>query len=206
MEIGLPTYFTIAVIVTFLGAIPFGAINLSVINTTLKKSFIKGLEFSVAASIVEIGEALVAILFGTFIEMFLKEYEWIQIIVFSIFIGLGLYNLIRKTHPKLKERSRFKLPEFAKGLLISLANPQAIPFWIFVLAFLAQSVQLDFMGASLMWFLTGVFVGKLLALVLFGLLSNFLKDRLKKSCTLINRTFGFILLLIGLVQAFQFFT
>ncbi len=188
-----------------MGALPFGAINLSVVNITLKKSFRHGVQFSLAASIVEIGEALVAILFGTLIEMFLREYSWIQIVIFSIFIALGLYNMFRVTHPKLKDRSKLKVPDFVKGFVISIANPQAIPFWIFLLAFIAQSIQLNFMGVNLIWFLVGVFVGKFLALLLFGVLSNYLKDRLKKSCSLINKSFGAILLLIGLVQAYQYF-
>ncbi|MEM9052313.1 MAG: LysE family transporter, partial [Bacteroidota bacterium] len=149
--------------------------------------------------------SLLAILFGALIQMFLNENSWIQVVVFSIFIGLGIYNLVRKTHPKLKERSKLKVSEFVKGFAVSLANPQAVPFWIFTLAFISQQVELDLMGVPLVWFLTGVFLGKLAALSLFGVLSFKLKDRLQKSCNLINKSFGAILLLIGLIQAFQFF-
>ena len=95
--------------------------------------------------------------------------------------------------------------EFIKGLLVSIGNPQAIPFWIFVLAYLAQRFDLNFMGEELVWFLAGVFLGKLIALTVFGLLSTYLKTRLKTSCNLINKFMGTVLLLIGLFQAFKFF-
>lgn len=205
MELAFYLYFFIALLATFLGALPFGAINLSVVNITINKNFQKGFQFSLAASAVEILEAMVAILFGSIVQMFLEENSWIQILVFSIFIGLGLYNIFRVTRPKLGSRTKLKVSEFMKGFAVALANPQALPFWIFVLAFLAQEFALDLMGVNLIWFLTGVFVGKLLALALFGYMSTFLKSRLSESCTWINRTFGFILLAIGLFQAYQFF-
>ena len=72
MEIAQFTYLLIAFIATFVGAIPFGAINLSVIHITLNKNFQKGFQFSIAASLVEIFEATLAILFGALIQMFLK--------------------------------------------------------------------------------------------------------------------------------------
>ena len=205
MDIPVILYLSNAFVATFVGAIPFGAIYLSVIHITINKNFQRGFQFSIAASLVEILEATLAILFGALIQMFLNENSWIQVVVFSIFIGLGIYNLVRKTHPKLKERSKLKVSEFVKGFAVSLANPQAVPFWIFTLAFISQQVELDLMGVPLVWFLTGVFLGKLAALSLFGLLSFKLKDRLQKSCNLINKSFGAILLLIGLIQAFQFF-
>jgi len=198
-------YALIAFLATFVGAIPFGAINLSVIHITINKSFKRGFQFSIAASLIEILEATLAILFGAMIQMFLDENDWIQVVVFAIFIGLGIYNLLRKTHPKLKERSKLKVSDFVKGFAIALANPQAVPFWIFTLAFISQQMELNLMGTPLVSFLIGVFLGKLAALSLFGLLSFRLKDRLQNSCKLINRSFGAILLLIGLIQAYQYF-
>ena len=205
MEIPIYLYFLIAVAATFVGALPFVAINLSVINTTLTKSFNQGFHFSLAASLVEIFEAVIAISFGVVIQTYLMEHDWIQVLIFTVFIGLGVYNLVRVTHPTLKERSKRQVPEFVKGLLIAIANPQAVPFWLFTLAFIAQSFQLDFIGINLTAFLLGVFVGKFLALLLFGILSNYLRERLKKSCNLINKSFGAILLIIGVGQAFQYF-
>ena len=198
-------YFLIALVATFIGAIPFGAINLSVVNTTIKKSFAQGVHFSFATSLVEIAQAGIAIFFGLSIQRILNENSWIQIVVFSIFIALGVYNLVRKTHPKLGEKTKLKVPEFVKGFVISVANPQAVPFWLITLTLINQYFKLDYTGSNLTIFLIGVFVGKLLALLLFGVLSNFLKEKLQKSCTLINRSLGSVLLLIGLFQASKYF-
>ena len=206
MDTHVLIYFLIALTATFVGAIPFGPINLSVVNTTLTKSFRSGFQISFAASIVEIFEASAALFFGVYIDKFLMNNNWIQVVIFLAFIGLGVHNLTKVTHPKLKERTRLKVSDFAKGLIVAISNPQAIPFWIFTLAFISQQIELEYFGVNLGFFLAGVFVGKLLALLLFGLLSNFLKPRLQNSCKAINRSFGAILVIIGLLQAFKYFT
>lgn len=198
-------YFIVAFVACFVGAIPFGAINLSVVNVTLQKSMRKGLEFSVAASLVEILEASIAIYFGVIIQNFLQEYPIVQVIIFLAFIGIGIYYLRRKTNPKLKERSKLNTSEFVKGLAISIINPQAVPFWIFMLTFIAQYFMFEYTGAVLIWFLAGVFAGKIMALLLFALMSNFLREKLQKSCNFVNRSLGSILLLIGLIQAAKYF-
>ncbi len=206
MHVTNPIYYVlIPFLASFIGALPFGAINLSVINITINKSFGKGMQFSLSASLVEIGQVLIAIFFGIYISRALEEYSWIQVLVFLAFMGIGIYNIVRKTHPRLSDKTRFSASEFTRGFLVAVINPQAIPFWIFVLTFIAQQVKLEFMGYYLFLFVLGVFIGKLAALLLFALLSNFLKSRLQKSCNLINRTLGVTLLCIGIVQAVKFF-
>lgn len=205
MEAGLGITFAIAFLATFVGTIPFGPINMSVISITLNKSFNKSLQFSIAASLVEILEAAVAISFGIYIQTFIQSHSWIQILIFSLFIGIGVFFIVRTTSPKLQGKSKVKTSEFVKGLLVSLGNPQALPFWIFILSIIAQNIDINFSGTHLLGFLIGVFLGKLGALMLFAYLSSFLKNKLSDSCTWINRVLGSILLLIGLIQAVKYF-
>lgn len=205
MEAGLILTFLIAFTATIVGTIPFGPINLSVVNITLNKSVGKGFQFSLGAALIEIFEALLAISFGVYIQQFLEDYAWIQLIIITLFIGIGVFYLLRKTNPKLGKDKKIKVGEFAKGLGVAIANPQALPFWLFMLTFIAQYLSIDYRGAYLIGFLSGVFIGKLLALMLFVYLSDFLKKRLETSCKLINRTLGTILLLIGIIQAIKYY-
>ncbi len=205
METTLLTYFFIAIATTIAGSLPLGPVNLSVVNITVKKSMRKAMEFSMSAAIVEILIAISAIYFGKCIEHFLTSNSWIQILIFSVFIGLGLYNLIRKANPKLRTNDSLQVSEFVRGAFISLINPQVIIFWIFVLTFISQEFETMFTPLNLLVFLLGVFITKLIVLFSFSKLSYFLKDRLKTSSSPINKTMGIVLLVIGLVQAYRFF-
>lgn len=61
-------YFLVALVSALLGTIPFGPINLAVVKTTVDRNATRGIEMAVAASLVEIVEALIAISFGMVIS------------------------------------------------------------------------------------------------------------------------------------------
>jgi len=205
MEISLTTYFFIAIAVTIAGSLPLGPVNLSVVSITVNKSRKKAMEFSMSAAFVELVIAISAIYFGTYIEQFFTANSWIQILIFSAFISLGIYNLIRKANPKLDTNNTFKVSEYVRGAFISLINPQVIIFWIFVLTFISQEFETMFTPINLTVFLLGVFITKLVVLFYFSKLSYVLKDKLRSSSSSINKIMGAVLLFIGLIQAYRFF-
>lgn len=197
--------FFIGLIATFLGTIPFGPINLAVVNITLKKGFQDGFRFSIGASLVEIVEVALAIAFGAVVQNLLSENLAIQLIIIVVFIVVGLYYLFSIPRPVLKSRIKIKVSPFIKGVLVAFANPQSIPFWVFVLTFISQYIDLNFTGFGMTAFFIGVFGGKLLALLLFAYSSKFLRPKLELSCKIINKSLGVILILIGLSQIYKNF-
>jgi len=205
IEAGVFVYVLTAFVAVVVGAVPFGPVNLSVVNIALHESFAKSMNFALASSFVEVGLVLVAIFFGSFVEMVFADNPWVQVLIFSVFIGLGIFNLVRTTHPKLGERSKLKVSEFVQGFVISAANPQVILFWIFAIAYINHTYALHYSGTYFIIFLLVVFLTKMLVLYLFAKLAEVLKDRLKKSCRLINRTLGTVLLIVGLIQAYKYF-
>lgn len=70
---------------SFLGGVPFGPINLSVVDLTLKKSIRSGLRFSFAAALVEIAQAIIAVLFGKLISRKIDELPELKIVVMVFF-------------------------------------------------------------------------------------------------------------------------
>ena len=199
------SHFCYALIACFIGAIPFGAINLSVINITIKKSYKRGLQFAFGASIVEMLEAFLAIVFGLAIEKFLRDNTSVQFFIVLLFVGIGLYFFFRESHPHLEKKSRFKTNEFWQGVIVALLNPQAVPFWILALALVAPYHWLDFVGSNLYIFLFGVFLGKLIALMLFAKISAYIRKHLEASGHLVDRALGIVFIFIGLIQAIKFY-
>ena len=179
---------------------------MSVVNITLKKSAKSAYQFALGSSIVEIFEASVAIIFGLAIEGFIRHNQLLQFIIFIAFVLLGIYFLLKKPKPVFYESSEVKKSsEFVKGVVVALLNPQAIPFWLFALAFVAPYHIIDFVGSNLYFFLGGVFIGKLLALMLFTKGAKFIKSRLSQSSRIIDKTMGGIFIVIGIVQAVKFY-
>lgn len=193
-------HFFLGLISAYIGGIPFGPLNLSVVEITLSKGKRSASRFSFAASLVEIGEAAVAILFGTLIASKLEQYAQLNFVVIIFFFGLGLYFLIKKDHPKTEKQAKDR-SSFPRGIITAILNPQAIPYWLFVLAYLDAAQLIQLKGNNVLIFLLGVFVGKYFILSSFGILSEYLKPRIGDICNYLSKAIGIILIGIG---AFQF--
>ncbi len=192
-------YFTVALISALIGTIPFGPINLTVVKTTVDNHAGRGTEMAVAASLVEIVQAIVAIFFGVIISRFLETSPLISLSIALLFIGLALVILVRKPRPSLPQTKNEK-SFFVRGLVIATFNPQAVPFWIFALAAISQYFEFEYVGIHLFSFLAGVFTGKLITLYGFVLASVWLKSHLQQSCALVNRLLASVLFFIGASQ------
>jgi len=196
-------YLAVGFLACLIGTIPFGPINLAVVKTTVDYDRSSGIEIALAASLVEIFQALIAISFGMLISSFLDANVSIKFLLAFIFIVLAVFIYTRKPKPTLeKEESRPK-SFFRNGLIIAGLNPQAIPFWIFALASISQYFEFQYLGLTLCAFLLGVFFGKLLALYGFVVASTYLKAHLQESSVLVNRLLAAILLFIGLSQGWN---
>lgn len=196
-------YFFMALVATVLGTIPFGPINLSVVNITLKKSLKAVRVFILAAALVEIIQALVSIFFGAVVDKFLMDNAWFQWLAIAVFLGAGIFILLRKSKPKEAKPSRFKVPTFFQGFIVAALNPQAVPFWLISLAVIAKITTLDFAEYRMLSFLLGVFAGKYLALTGFALFSQKIKGCIKEGSRIVDIVFGSVLIAIALIQAFK---
>jgi len=197
------TYFTLAFAATVVGTIPFGPINLSVVNVAMKRSFTAALVFALGAAFVEIFEALTAIFFGNLIDKFLMENAWFQWLVIIAFVAIGTVTILRKPKTKGVKTKKMKMPTLLKGVVVALLNPQAIPFWLITLAVLNEGQELNFREGRLGFFLAGVFAGKFVALAGFAVLSRAIKKRVKEGTRIIDFVFGGVLIAIGLIQAYK---
>ena len=197
--------FSVALLISFLGTIPFGPINLSVVDTSINKSLKSALSFALAAAIVEIVQSFVALHCSQLIDAFLNESALTKILATILLFVLGLMFWLKKPKEKMNDAEHPKKKnDFFRGFLISILNPQAIPFWIFALSYLkmSQMIYLDTTMAILLVFafLFGVALGKFLALLLFAIVGKQLKSKLGIINQLMNKIIGGILLGIGVVQ------
>lgn len=206
MDMSLTLYFIVGAVVCFVGTLPFGPINLTVVKITVDKDYWRGLEVALAASIVEMFQAIIAIWFGMVIGDFLSSNLLFRLLVAVVFVALGIFVWTRQPKEKMQAADVVIRSEFKTGLAVASLNPQAIPFWIFALALISDYVAFQYDGIFLVAFLAGIFIGKLLALSGFVLLSQYLKTHLRQSGLIVNRLLATVLLLIGTIQLLRIVT
>jgi threonine/homoserine/homoserine lactone efflux protein len=197
--------FGVGLLASFIGTLPFGPINLSVVDTTINRSFRAAVQLSLAAALVEIPQSLIALKFNPFVQHLLTGNVYVKIASVILFLGMGCFFLFRKPACETKQGDNPKKKNnFIQGFLIAIANPQAIPFWIFVLSFLKSSQHLDLsnhLGIQLLFvFVLGVASGKLLALLGYAKLGQLVIYRVAAINQLMNKIIGGILIGLGLLQ------
>lgn len=136
--------FVITFIISFLGSVHPGPLNLSVIQTTLQKNITNALFVALGGVIPEIIYGLMAIEGVLFFERNPTIFQIMQWAVVPILLILGVLNLIKKSKKSDEESiENFKvvdligkyhlLAEIPKGFVLSIFNPQLCPFWIVIL-------------------------------------------------------------------------
>ena len=191
---------------SFVGSIPPGTINLSVMQLSLQGNLAAALRFAFAAALVEYPYAWIAVEFEDLITSNVALTSNFQLISALVMILIGIAALWMQGQEPEGILKTIRESGFRKGILVSIFNPLAIPFWIGVTAYLKfeQWIDLSSRGDVILYVL-GISLGTfgllaLLALSARPLAPLFQKDRILK------RIPGMIFLVLGLMAMVKYFT
>jgi threonine/homoserine/homoserine lactone efflux protein len=197
--------FLLAFVFSFVGSIPPGTINLTLIQLGFEKKTRAAFKFAVAASVVEYPYAWIAVKFEKLILSSPQINNNIHIIAAVTMIALGTINLL-PVHRKTTEEAVPSQRGFRKGLIIGILNPLAIPYWLAITAFLrSEGLLTDLDGVTLHAYLGGVVLGAFALLAILILLSRKFVSSLS-SISLLKKLPGIILLVLGLISLLRHFT
>jgi threonine/homoserine/homoserine lactone efflux protein len=157
--------FLFAFIFSFVGSIPPGTLNLTVLQLGLEKKMNIAWRFALAAALIEYPYAWLAVAFENLITsspVILDNFKLITAFVMTI---LGILNLWSSQKPTVFAQ-KFQASGFRRGLVLSMLNPLALPFWITVTAYLNIQgwIVLEHAG-HLHSYLFGISIGALVLLV-----------------------------------------
>ncbi|VXD18669.1 LysE family transporter [Marinoscillum sp. 108] len=192
--------FIIAFVVSYLGSIPPGTINITSMQLSVQNHRRAAFFFALAASITEFIYAGVTVR----LQLFLSEKpfftEYFQIITALAMLALGVANLLTKTNSQSllsktttpKGRNGFKL-----GVILGVLNPLTIPFWLAVTAYLQNHRLISLSGVNFWLYLSGISIGTFALLLTVNRLgarfTNIADNQL-----LVHRLPGIIFILLGL--------
>jgi threonine/homoserine/homoserine lactone efflux protein len=197
--------FLIGAIFSFIGSIPPGTLNLSVLQLGLENKINTALRFAAAVAIVEYPYTWIGVQFQYWItssSVVLSNFELITAVVMTL---IGIYNLWSAERPT-SFSTRFNESGFRRGLVLSILNPMAIPFWIGITAYLKAQHWIDLSTLPLLHsYILGTSVGALLLLFLFAVLASKLAGYVKNS-KMVKRIPGIVLLALGAYAFFNYLT
>ncbi len=164
--------FSIGAVVSFMGSIPPGTLNILVLQLGLENKLKTALRFALAVAIVEYPYAWIAVEFEGWITTSPVVQENFRLLAASVMVLLGLLGLWAARKPSVVT-ARVQESGFVRGLILSILNPQAIPWWIGMTAYLKSQgwIVLD-TTTRLHAYVLGTSVGALALLTLVAFMAQ----------------------------------
>lgn len=164
--------FLVGAFFSFAGSIPPGTLNLTILQLGLEGKTKIAWRFALAVTLIEYPYTWLAIQFEYWITSNPLVLDNFQLITAIVMTSIGVGNIISSRKPS-RITERFQSSGFRRGLILSILNPMALPFWIAVTAYLKAQGWIDL---STTWrlhsYVLGTSVGVLLLLSLFILLAK----------------------------------
>jgi threonine/homoserine/homoserine lactone efflux protein len=190
---------------SFLGSVPPGTLNLSVLQLGLVGKTKVAWRFALAVTLVEYPYTWLAIQFEYWITsnpLVIENFQFITAIVMTV-IGIG--NLWSAQKPSTLTE-KFQASGFRRGLILSILNPLALPFWIGVTAYLKAQGWIELSTTlRLHSYVLGTSVGVFILLALFILLAKRLSGYANQR-SWVKLIPGGTLLVLGLYAFYKYFT
>ncbi len=183
--------FFIATIFSFLGSIPPGALNLTVIQIGLKGNKNGAIRFAIGAIIFEFIYATIAVGVQYFFVSQIDYTFYFKIIAALALFVLGVINIISKPKEKSIENTEEGIPKFKQGMLISAFNLLPIPYWLVITAYLESQGWVVVNKQTFWFYILGICVGAFLLLAGLGIAASKSNIPIKDN-QLINKITGII--------------
>lgn len=168
----LAQVFVVGLVFSFLGSVPPGTLNMCVLQLGLEKKVWAALRFAVAVSLVEYPQTWIGVQFEYWIASSPQIVKSFQLITALVMIVMGVLNVVVSRKP-VGIVQRINESGFRRGLVLSVLNPMAIPFWMVVTAYLKAQGWIDLSTtARLHTYVLGTSAGVMLLLTTFALLAD----------------------------------
>lgn len=190
----------VAIVVNFLGYLPFGNINLTAVQISVNKGMKQALVFITTFSIFE---AFFTYLLMRFAEWFAEKEEliyWLDWVLVFIFVVLGVNSWSNSKSEFKEPETHRKRDSIKAGILLGLFNPMQIPFWMIGGTYLISNEWISTQGLGLEVFGLGAALGAFLALYLFAKFARYIQEKFSLSSKVINKSVAIIFFILVTIQ------
>jgi threonine/homoserine/homoserine lactone efflux protein len=166
--------FFVAFIVSYVGSIPPGSINITVMQMSVQQQRAAALAFGLGAVLIEFLYASAAVRFLQLLMDNERLFFYLQAVTATGLVALGIYNYLshQDSLSFTPDKRMKKRNGFFRGIVLGLVNPLTIPFWLGVTTYL-QSHGLIWLDGGLFWAYTiGLAIGTYTLLITVDILGS----------------------------------
>ena len=189
-------------VISFFGVIPPGMLNMSAAKISLKEGHNRSFMFSIGVCIIVALQTYIAATFAKYLSENTDVTNILKRVALVIFILISIYFFITaKSNPNpidLNSDIRSKQSRFFQGLFLSLLNIFPIPFQVYVLTTLLSIGWIVMDGVIIGAYVAGTSMGTFIALYVYILFFDSLKNNKFISTKNINYSISIITMIVAI--------
>lgn len=200
--------FFAALIISFLGQLPFGNMNLTATQLAVQEGYKNAWRYGIGIVLVEIiylRVALTAMYWVVEHQLIFTIMGWITV---ALFMALGIFSLMMARQQAKEKKGLLlnnKLDRFLLGVSVSAVNPAQIPFWFIWSTNMINTGVLKTSFLHFNLFIGGAAIGSLAGLGIYIYGGKWLIAKMKASNKQLNIFMGIVFILAALLQLYNMF-
>lgn len=201
----IEVFFT-AMMISFLGQLPFGNMNLTATQLAVQEGYKQAWKYSVGIVLVEViylRLALTAMDWVVQNQLLFKVMSWLTVIVFLALGILSIFIAQKQTQEKKGLLLNNNMDRFFLGVSVSAINPVQIPFWFIWSTQLLNSHILKATNAYFNMFTGGAAIGSIAGLAVYVYGGRWVIQKMKASNKQLNIFMGIVFIIAALWQLYN---
>jgi len=199
--------FSWGLLISFLGSLPLGPLNLITTYVSVSKGTGAGFAFAAGCILSELIFVRLAVISMEWIskrQQLFKALEWITIVIILTLAVFSFIAASRQTGFTSAMPANIKFP-FWYGVAISALDPMKIPFWFLWSTFLLSKAVLIPESNFYNYYTAGIGVGSLFGFMLFIYGGSYFIGSIKSNQYIINWIIGAVLMVTAIIQVYRLF-
>lgn len=189
---GLIKVFFWGMMVSFLGSLPLGTLNVAAMQISVQESIMNAIYFSLGSLLVEMIYVRISLVGINWIRKQKKLFRWMEWITLGIVIALAAGSFIAALHPHHEKNVMFNnnINRFLLGVMFSSISPMQIPFWFGWSTVLFTKNILLPKNAYYNFYILGIGLGTLLGNCVFIFGGKWIVEKLNANGNILNWVIG----------------
>lgn len=199
-------FFT-GILVSFLGTLPLGTLNIAAMQIAISESVRNGLLFALGALTAEMIYVRISLVAMDWVRKQEKMFKLLDWLTLLIVVALAVASFIAASHPHESKNVilNSNLPSFVLGLTMGAINPMQIPFWFgWSTVLLTKKILLP-NQKHYNFYTVGIGIGTLLGNSVFIFGGRLVASKIQNNQSVVNYVIAGIFVITALVQMWRMF-
>lgn len=199
---GLSKVFFWGMIVSFLGSLPLGTLNVAAMQISVQESVTNAIYFSLGSLLTEMIYVRISLVGINWVRKQRVLFKWLEWITLGIVIALAVGSFIAATkhHHAKNIMLNNNMHRFLLGLLMSSISPMQIPFWFGWSTVLFTKKILLPKNSYYNLYIVGIGLGTLMGNCVFIFGGKYIVEKLDANQNILNWVIGGIFTLTAIIQ------